>query len=309
MNPRLAVTAGDPAGVGPEIVRRLLEEPEFADQLVPIGPSAFLEELPVEGVASDGGEAVRVVPGQPDAAGARCAWEALRLAAAGCREGRFAGVVTGPVSKAQLQAVGYPFPGQTEFFADAWCGRPSMAFAGERLRVVLATWHEPLAGVAERLRQEPELLERAVWAALDWARREGHARPRIAVCGWNPHAGEEGLLGTEEVRFFNPQLARLRKESGAEISDCLPADTVFQRQLAGDFAAVVALYHDQGLIPVKTLEFHHAVNVTLGLEHVRTSPDHGTAFAIAGKGVARPDSFRQAVRLARRLAGAAAGGA
>lgn len=297
----LAVTCGDPAGVGPEIVEQLLRETEGQRDWVPIGPAEWLARLGVAGEASDLGAPVEMVPGEPDAAGARSAWTGLKLAAAGCAAGRYRGVVTGPVSKEQLQAVGYPYPGQTEFFGEAWEGAPSMAFAGERLRVVLATWHEPLAGVAARLREDEELLGRAVMAAVDWGRREGLERPQVGVCGWNPHAGEGGLLGREEEAFINPQLRKLREGLEGEVTESLPADTVFHRQLAGDFDVVVALYHDQGLIPVKTLEFDRAVNVTLGLAHVRTSPDHGTAFGIAGKGVARADSFRQALRLARRL--------
>ena len=205
--------------------------------------------------------------------------------------------MTGPVSKEWLQAVGYPFPGQTEFFADAWGGSPSMAFAGRELRVVLATWHEPLQAIPGRFRKVPDLLDRAVIRAAEWGQREGHAEPRIAVCGLNPHAGEAGLLGDEEKDILNPRLNVLRKLYPG-ISECLPADTVFHRMREGEFDIIVALYHDQGLIPVKTLEFHCAVNLTLGLPFIRTSPDHGTAFSIAGKGIAQTGSFENAVDLA-----------
>lgn len=299
--PPLAITCGDPAGVGPELVRRfLLENPREGSELVPLGPLSWLESLPVQGIPCDSEAPVRMIPGQPTAAGALCAWKALQLAAEGCADGRFRGVVTAPVSKEQLQAVGYPFPGQTEFFGEVWRGMPSMAFSGERLRVVLATWHEPLRDIPDRLRKEPDLLRRAVRATVEWGRRERLPYPRIAVCGLNPHAGEGGLLGSEESEFLDPLLHRLREETAAEISDCLPADTVFHRHLEGEFDFVIALYHDQGLIPVKTMEFHSAVNLTLGLPFVRTSPDHGTAFGLAGKGTARIDSLAHAVRLALR---------
>lgn len=297
----IALTCGDPAGVGPEIIVRWLgEHPQWAPRVHAIGPPDWLEALPCEGTAC---ECARdpLVPGHPTANGARVAWEALNIAARGCEEGRFSAVVTGPVSKAQLQSVGYPFPGQTEFFADAWGGTPSMAFAGRELKVVLATWHEPLSDIPGRFYRDPHLLERAVHHAADWARMEGIDHPRIAVCGLNPHAGEGGLMGSEEKNILNPKLRELKRLYPG-LTECLPADTVFHRQREGEFDFIVALYHDQALIPVKTLEFHSAVNVTLGLKHIRTSPDHGTAFAIAGRGTARPDSFAHAVELAYRYA-------
>jgi 4-hydroxythreonine-4-phosphate dehydrogenase len=222
----------------------------------------------------------------------------MERAAAGCLAGEFSGVVTGPVSKAELARVGYEFPGQTEFFAARWGGEPVMAFCGGKLRVALATWHVPLAAVPALL-DEP-LLRRTITAAGTLARSEGVARPRIGICGLNPHAGEEGLLGTEERDRLNPMLKRLRREFPG-ISLCEPGDTLFARMLRGEFDAVVALYHDQGLAPLKVIDFDDAVNVSLGLTHVRTSPDHGTAFGIAGRGIARGTSFANAVTVARRL--------
>jgi 4-hydroxythreonine-4-phosphate dehydrogenase len=300
-NPPIALTCGDPSGVGPEIIARWLSEnPEWAPVVCPIGPESWLQSLPVSGQQTPGQQGV-FVPGAPTQEGAKIAWDALQLAATGCLEGRFSAVVTGPVGKEQLQAVGYPFPGQTEFFADAWGGVPSMAFAGKELRVVLATWHEPLSAIPARFKTSPDLLDRAVIHAVEWAQHEGIKEPRVAVCGLNPHAGEGGLLGPEERDILNPRLKVLRPLYPG-VTDCLPADTVFHRMREGEFDVAVALYHDQGLIPVKTLEFHSAVNVTLGLKYVRTSPDHGTAFAIAGKGVARTGSFAHAVELAARYA-------
>jgi len=296
----LAITCGDPAGVGPDIIERWLKEhPDWSDRIVLLGPPDWLNSLSVAGIPC--GHTGTLTPGAPSAEGARTAWEAMREAAQGCLDGRFSAVVTAPVGKAPLQSVGFPFPGQTEFFADAWGGSPSMAFAGRRLRVVLATWHLPLATLSTRFRAEPELLDRAVLRTLAWAGMERIRDPRIAVCGLNPHAGEGGLLGNEEKELLNPRLQVLRARAPG-LSDCLPADTVFHRLLNDEFDFAVALYHDQGLIPVKTLEFHTAVNLTLGLPFVRTSPDHGTAFSIAGKGLARTGSFAHAVELAARYA-------
>lgn len=296
----LAITCGDPAGVGPEIIAAWLQRlrPEERSVVV-LGPASWLRGLPVPGIPVGSSDFV-LRPGQPSAEGARIALEAMEQAAAGCVSGEFAAVVTAPVSKAQLVGIGYPFPGQTEFFADRWGGEPTMGFVGARLRVILATWHIPLLSVPETLRTQPQLLERAVTRAAELAQALGHAQPRLGVCGLNPHAGEGGILGTEERDFLDPQLDRLRRVHPG-LSRCLPGDTVFHRQLQGDFDVTVALYHDQGLAPLKTLEFDSAVNVTLGLPYVRTSPDHGTGFDIAGQGRARPESFIQAVELARRL--------
>lgn len=175
-----------------------------------------------------------------------------------------------------------------------------MAFVGETLRVVLATWHCPLRAVPELLERDPELINRAVTQADRLARAGGVESPRIAVCGLNPHAGEGGLLGHEEMLFLTPQLDILRQEFPG-LDGPLPGDTVFWRMRKGEFDVAVALYHDQGLAPLKTLEFDRAVNITLGLPWIRTSPDHGTAFDRAGKGTADPMSFRHALRIARGL--------
>lgn len=302
---RLAFTCGDPAGVGPEIIAAWLAAAsrEEAATIEIHGTAGWLASLPKAGVfsACPVGEAAFVAaPGRPSEAGARVADAALRAAAASARKGRVAGVVTGPVAKSWMARAGWHFPGQTEFFAAEWGGEPVMAFAGGRLRVVLATWHIPLAAVPAAL-TEP-VLRRAVAAAAELCSVAGndHA-PRIGVCGLNPHAGEDGLLGSEERDVIDPILDRLRSEWPG-LSRTLPGDTVFGRQLRGDFDAVVALYHDQGLAPLKTLEFDEAVNITLGLPWVRTSPDHGTGFDIAGKGHASASSFANAVRLARTLA-------
>jgi 4-hydroxythreonine-4-phosphate dehydrogenase len=298
--PKLAITCGDPAGVGPEIIAAWLSAhaAEAIDVAV-IGPARWLATLPagVERVAVGKADYV-ATPGVPDAEGARLAIDAMETAAAGCRDGRFSGVVTGPVSKAELVKVGYAFPGQTEFFANRWGGEPVMAFCGGKLRVVLLTWHLPLREVASQLTADN--LARTVRAADALARAEGVAQPRIAVCGLNPHAGEGGILGDEEHTIIDPILDGLRAAFPG-LSRTLPGDTVFARQLRGEFDVSIALYHDQGLAPLKTVDFDEAVNVTLGLPFVRTSPDHGTAFGIAGKGVASTTSFANAVTVARRL--------
>jgi 4-hydroxythreonine-4-phosphate dehydrogenase len=306
MPAKLAFTCGDPAGIGPEVIAAwLAANPVEAADVAVIGPARWLALLPaaVTRIAV-GLEEFSATPGKPDGEGALVAWAALERAAQGCKAGEFCGVVTGPVSKEALVRIGFRFPGQTEFFAAAWGGEPVMAFCGGRLRVALATWHLPLHEVARML--GPHLLHRTVAAADQLARAfppEGAASPfvpRIGVCGLNPHAGEGGLIGLEEKDLLNPALKKFRAEFPG-LSLCQPADTLFARALHGEFDIIVALYHDQGLAPLKVIDFDEAVNVTLGLPFVRTSPDHGTAFGLAGQGKASPRSFSNAVAVARRL--------
>lgn len=309
MSARLAITCGDPAGIGPEVVEAWLgAHPDQARDAAVIGPARWLGKIPQAGEKIPVGlEDFEASPGRPDGDGALVAWAALERAAAGCRAGDFSGVVTAPVSKERMAAIGWGFPGHTEFFAERWGGQPTMAFCGTRMRVALLTWHIPLKEVGSYL-TEPNLA-RAVAASAELARifpSEGAGPgsraggPRIGVCGLNPHAGEGGLIGREEAEVLDPILDRLRKGCPG-LSRALPADTLFARQLRGDFDVVLALYHDQGLAPLKAVEFDEAVNVTLGLPFVRTSPDHGTAFGIAGRGLASPRSFDRAVAVARRL--------
>jgi 4-hydroxythreonine-4-phosphate dehydrogenase len=222
----------------------------------------------------------------------------MELAARGATGGRFSAVVTGPVNKKGLAGVGYPFPGQTEFFADRWTGHPVMAFAGGKMTVGLVTWHIPLHEVAAAL--SPEAIRRTVLALIELRQKLGDARPRIAVCGVNPHAGEGGLLGKEDDNVIRPAVEKLRAE-GHDVTGPLPGDTVFHRHLQGEFDAVAAMYHDQGLAPLKSVDFSAAANLSLGLKHVRTSPDHGTAYDLAGRGKADRGSFDSAMRLARLL--------
>ena len=300
--PPLAITCGDPAGVGPEVIESALSEDSLsADDCFLIGSEQWASS--VSKLYGLNYEAVGHLdyipqPGAPSIEGARLALEAMESAAAGCREGRFRGVVTGPVSKHCMQRAGFNFLGQTEFFAKAWGGDPAMAFVGKELRVVLATWHIPLREVSKSL--DAATLKKAVYSAYHLAKRLGVKAPRIGVCGINPHAGEGGILGHEEFEVLDPALDLLREKIPG-LSRCLPGDTVFHRQRRGDFDVVVAAYHDQALAAIKTLEFDSAVNLTLGLPYVRTSPDHGTAFDLAGQGKANPASFAAALKLAREL--------
>jgi 4-hydroxythreonine-4-phosphate dehydrogenase len=226
--------------------------------------------------------------------------ETLRRATAACLEGRARGLITGPVQKSLINAAGIPFTGHTEFLAEL-CGgpRPVMMLVAGSLRVALATTHVPLsrvpAAISTKLIGEVlSILDRDLRARFQLQ------RPRIAVCGINPHAGEDGLLGDEESRVLEPALVAARR-SGMDVVGPLPADTVFTRPRVKEFAALLAMYHDQGLPVLKYAGFGHAVNITLGLPILRTSVDHGTALDLAGSGRASPESLRAAIALARRL--------
>ncbi len=302
--PKIAITCGDPSGVGPEIVSSWLKHQSVlpADDVVLIGydhwirqnrPSSRAEVIPV------GDPDFVPRPGDPTPEGAGIAAQALEAAAQAAESGQVDAVVTCPVSKKWMQEAGFYYPGQTEFFAERWAGEPTMAFAGDRMRVALVTWHIPFREVPQYINL-PEL-ERTIRHTATFLGKLGLRQPRIGVCGLNPHAGEEGILGSEEYDVINPALNSLRPEFPG-LSTCQPADTVFFRHLNGEFDVVVALYHDQGLGPLKTVDFETAVNLTLGLRHVRTSPDHGTAFDLAGKGKAQTTSFARAVDYAVLLA-------
>lgn len=295
----LALTCGDPSGIGPEIIARHLQShPQDASKIVPVGPQRWLDTLPCPGIAI-GDKDFSAVPGKPNSEGQHIALEAMERAAAGTLAGEFSGVVTAPINKAGLQSIGYRFPGQTEFFAARWGGDPVMAFVGKKMRVVLATWHIPFRDVPAALTQKA--MGNALYAAEFLGRKfTANAFPRIGVCGLNPHAGESGILGSEERDRLNPMLSEFRRIFPG-LSDCVPADTIFCRHLRGEFDIVVGLYHDQALAPLKTVEFDTAVNVSLGLKYIRTSPDHGTAYDIAGKGIASADSIGNAIRVAIEL--------
>jgi 4-hydroxythreonine-4-phosphate dehydrogenase len=286
MSTVIGITLGDAAGVGPQVVRGALEsgklDPDFTYRVL--------------------GETDGITPGQPTAESAARAYAALEDAARLTRDGELAAVVTGPIHKARMQAVGFQFPGQTEFFADRWGSRNfAMLLTGGALTVALVTAHVPLKDVP-RLLTEEEIVRVGLLLEAFLILRLGRA-PRIAVAGLNPHAGEDGVLGDEEQRVIAPAVARLALEHGrrSHWSQPLSPDTVFNRAAAGEFDAVLCMYHDQGLIPLKLHAFDQGVNVTLGLPHVRTSPDHGTAFELAAAGGARPDSMIAAINLAAEL--------
>jgi 4-hydroxythreonine-4-phosphate dehydrogenase len=299
---KLAITTGDPAGVGPEIIETWARaHPEQLHRVVVLGPVTWTRRLSrmlkIE-VIPIGGEDFRAEPGKPSVEGAAIAVEALEMSARGCDDGQFTGVVTGPISKEWAQKAGFAYPGQTDFFAARWKGEPSMAFAGGKMKVVLLTWHIPLAEVPTQFTRDNFV--RGIKHCAELARAYGVSRPRIGICGFNPHAGENGLLGREEVDLIEPLLGNL-PEGEWVLSKPQAADTLFWRHLQGNFDVVLALYHDQGLAPLKTIDFESSVNITMGLPYVRTSPDHGTGFALAGKGVASAQSFTNAVGLAQML--------
>lgn len=302
----LAITAGDPAGVGPELIGQALRQVEASEAwtYTVIGPPhPQLDELAQAGLAEREILPAKVdwEPGKPTIEGGRIAVAAMEAAAQGCLDGRFHAVVTGPISKIWCVRAGYRYPGQTEFFAARWRGaEPTMAFVGERLKLALATWHHPLREVPSLITESR--LRRAVERAHHLASRLGVEQPRIGVCGLNPHAGEGGILGEEESEKIDPWLASWQSEFPG-LSLAQPADTLFARAIKREFDVVVALYHDQGLAPLKTVDFDNAVNVTLGLPFLRASPDHGTAFDIAGQGKASARSLANAISLARSLSG------
>jgi 4-hydroxythreonine-4-phosphate dehydrogenase len=317
VRPVLAVTAGDPAGIGPEIVAKALAGGRLAALgriLIHAEPSLFdeacraagLDPLPRADAAPETGAALRPVTpapvpadfaaGAPSAFTGAVAAACVREAAGAALSGAADAVVTAPLAKSALRAAGVPYPGHTEMLSELAGGVPvAMMFVAPEIRVTLATIHVPLAevprslttgGIREKIRLTGEALRS----------RAGIARPRIAVLGVNPHASEDGLFGDEEERVVAPAVAAARAE-GWDVEGPFPADSFFLRH-RGDHDAVLAMYHDQGLIPVKMLARGRAVNVTLGLPFLRTSVDHGTAFDIAGKGIADEESLLEAARLA-----------
>jgi 4-hydroxythreonine-4-phosphate dehydrogenase len=308
---RLAVTIGDINGIGPEValkaLYRLRRLPGVAFTLIGSAPLLRAEArrlgrtalpAPVWDPIPD--VKLRRRPGRvdPHAGMAAAAW--VGTAACACMRGDFDGLVTAPICKEAMQAANLPHPGHTEFLAGiAGTARFAMMLFGGPLRVVVATRHIPLRDVPAAI--TPDLLREQVELAAEGLPWLGCPRARIAVCGLNPHAGEGGRIGDEEIRTIAPVLKQLRRR-GLDVHGPLAADTVFHRAARGDFDAVVALYHDQGLGPLKLLAFDSGVNVTLGLPFVRTSPDHGTAFDIAGKNRANPASMIEALRQAAAIA-------
>jgi 4-hydroxythreonine-4-phosphate dehydrogenase len=315
----LAVSLGDPAGIGPEVVAKcwdgrskiglppfvaigdprsvaqvwdgpieLIDDPQQAD-------ATFDYALPLIQIAA----AEADLPGHPSVAGAHCSLDSLEIAVGLARSGSAAGVVTGPVSKEQLYSIGFAHPGQTEFVAER-CGvargNVAMMLAGPTLRTVPVTTHLPLVAVSENL--TAALIEARGRTTLRGLQKNfAIAEPRLAVSGLNPHAGESGMLGREEIDMIEPAIAALRSE-GWRVTGPHPADTMFHATTRARYDAALCMYHDQALIPLKALHFEDGVNVTLGLPIVRTAPDHGTAFDIAGHDLADPRPMASAIRMA-----------
>ncbi len=326
----LAVSMGDPAGIGLELAARVWAERQGAPPFFFVGDASALARasanlgLPapklnvVAGLTKLGGDgdaldvlhvplAIEETPGEPDPVNADATIAAIKQGVAAVCAGAASGLVTLPIAKAVLHTADFGFPGHTEFIAhltqdEPWANQrgPVMMLAGPSLKVALATIHTPLANVPREITRSLFLnVARVTAEALK--RDFGINAPRIAVCGLNPHAGEDGHIGREELDIINPTAAELRAE-GWDIWDARSADALFHDAARASYDAVIALYHDQGLIPIKTLHFWDAVNVTLGLPIIRTSPDHGTGFDIAGEGKARPDSFRAALDTAWSMA-------
>jgi 4-hydroxythreonine-4-phosphate dehydrogenase len=284
---RVGITLGDCAGIGPEIVDLALKSDHLPKSV----------EYVIIGRQPD------CKPGVPTIKTARAAAAALEEAVTLARRSEIDAIVSGPVHKARMYEAGFKFPGQTEFFAER-CGVKNfaMCLTGGKITVALVTTHIPLSEVPRALKQSE--IVRVGLLLLDFLRSRRVESPRIAVVGLNPHAGESGRLGREEIEIIGPAVEQLKSEirnSKSEITGPHSPDTVFHRAVEGEFAAVLCMYHDQGLIPLKLHAFHEGVNVTLGLPFPRTSPDHGTAFEIAGKGIARPDSMIAAIHLAVKL--------
>ena len=328
----LALTLGEPAGIGPDITiaawlrRRELDLPAFyllGDEamiaqrartlgteirIAAVSPgeaaTAFSDALPV--VAT--GERVTAVPGKPDASSAPAALASIRQAVSDVRAGLASAVVTNPIAKSVLYRAGFRHPGHTEFLAelaatdDAGVPQPVMMLWSPRLAVVPVTIHVSLRDALAELTSDL-IVSTVRIVATELASRFGIARPRIAISGLNPHAGEDGSLGHEEQTVIAPALKVLRND-GIDARGPLPADTMFHDAARNTYDCAVCMYHDQALIPIKTVAFDDAVNVTLGLPFIRTSPDHGTAFDIAGTGKANPSSLIAALKLAGRMAAA-----
>jgi len=318
-----ALSMGDPAGIGPEITVKawnalrdspghlfaviappsvFSDVPHHVITDITDAPAVFESALPI--LAMEGQAAT---PGQPSSDNAQAIINSIEQGVALCLDGQVDGIVTNPIAKHVLYEAGFGFPGHTEFLGHLGQGHaapyapgPVMMLTAQDLRVGLATVHMALKAAVVQLSEDVILrTARVILGALktDF----GIENPRLALTGLNPHAGEDGSLGREEIEIINPAAQTLRNE-GYDVTNAQPADTLFHAEARQGYDAVLAMYHDQGLIPVKTLDFHGGVNITLGLPFVRTSPDHGTAFGIAGQGIARPDSLIVAIKKAREIA-------
>jgi 4-hydroxythreonine-4-phosphate dehydrogenase len=289
MKPRIAITAGDPAGIGPEIAAKAASDARVRAVCEPIVYGAPPE--------------ARFTAGQLSADAGRAAYDAIVRAVADATRGEIDAIATAPINKGAFRLAGLRWAGHTDLLAHLTNANDvAMMFYSEPLRVVLATVHVPLADVPHLLTSS--LMEKTIALTARELPKFDKIAPRIAVCGLNPHASEHGLFGREEETAIIPAVTACQKR-GIDVSGPFSADTIYIRAQRGEFDVVIACYHDQGLIPVKLVAFGRAVNVTLGLPIVRTSVDHGTAFDIAGKGIANAESMIAAVLLAARLAHAA----
>lgn len=289
VKPKVGITVGDPAGIGPEIALAVAADRRVLSVCEPVlyGPHTESERHAFP-------------PGVLSAQAGRAAYDAIVRAAADARDGVIGALATAPINKEAFALAGLPWKGHTDLLAHlTGSPRVAMMFHADALRVVLATIHVPLADVPRLLTRE--LVEFTIDLAARELPRFGYPSPRLALAGLNPHAGEHGVIGSEDEAVLRPSVSACRSR-GIDVSGPWPADTIFGRANRGEFDAVIACYHDQGLIPVKLLAFGQAVNVTLGLPIIRTSVDHGTAFDIAGRGTADPSSLIKAVLLAARLA-------
>ncbi|MEM8793365.1 MAG: 4-hydroxythreonine-4-phosphate dehydrogenase PdxA [Pseudomonadota bacterium] len=314
----LALTMGDPAGIGPELAAKVWEDrkslPAFvyigAAEALPVG-TPFVEVAEPREANDVFDEALPIlplplttpfVPGEPSPSNAPVVIEAIRIGAELAQSGQCSGLVTNPINKKALyDGAGFAFPGHTEYLAElAGVPRSVMMLAGPSLRTVPVTIHIPLKEVFSRLTDQ-EIFETGMIVHEALRHDFGIEAPRLAIAGLNPHAGEGGVMGREEIEIILPAIEKLR-HAGVSVTGPLPADTMFHRAAREAYDAALTMYHDQGLIPIKALDFDQGVNVTLGLPFIRTSPDHGTAYDIAGKGIADHGSLAAALRMAAQMA-------
>lgn len=316
----LALTMGEPAGIGPELIGRLWQarKDTHIRPFIYVGASACVKDIPFQEVASpqEVSEcfdsalpvlniplAARSVPGKLDPENGAAVIKAIDTAVELSLDGKCSGVVTAPIHKAGLYKAGFDAPGHTEYLARL-AGKPDdysvMMLAAKDLRVIPVTIHIPLKDVASQLTSD-RIFHAGMIAATDLKYRFGIKEPRIAIAGLNPHAGESGTIGMEEATHIMPAIWQLREE-GLSVTDPLPGDTLFHAEAREHYDVVLCMYHDQALIPVKTVDFWGGVNITLGLPFIRTSPDHGTALELAGQNTARLDSMLAAVKMAETMA-------
>ena len=326
----IILTPGDPAGIGAEISLKAWQQGcndfvifEDAARLQSLandfGMDIPITSLPNLGAYEPDSHALQVMPiswdtapiaGKPETANAPMVIEAIKDAASLVQAGQAAAMVTNPIAKATLYESGFAYPGHTEFLGSLCTpdqGAPLMMLACDDLRVVPLTVHIPLAEVASNVTSEA-IINACRLMATSLYRYEQVNDPHIAICGLNPHAGEQGTMGQEDATIIAPAIAALRAEN-INVTGPHPADTLFHAEARSRYDAVLGMYHDQVLIPLKTIDFYGGVNITLGLDFIRTSPDHGTGFDIAGQGLARPDSLIAAIKQARRMASAQTGNA